>query len=253
VTLNVPHNTTLRPLSEIPTPDPADFPPLSGKPFSDMWTTVTKRSKKKKATGPLTPAVPTPPLVSVSPSGLTSFVAAAASSTTPPFTSTPTSKACPIKPCIQDTLRSTRYSIILNHSHLDIHEMLGIDTGCNFHNIRANLERINAPLTLLAGHWSSTTINKNFILTFAGLQKWDDIAKYDTIFFRPFGPDCCGAPTAGYRTALLYSVPLVRDLAGCLPSPHDLDQEIGWNAAFKGVLSLAPPRWLYNPDRIELD
>jgi hypothetical protein len=106
-------------------------------------------------------------------------------------------------------------------------------------------------LTLLAGHWSSAVINKNFILTFAGLQKRDDIAKYDSILFKPFSPDCRGALTEGYRSVLLGGVPLVRDSAGRLPSPQELDREIGRNAVFKGVLSLAPPRWLYNPDNID--
>jgi hypothetical protein len=131
--------------------------------------------------------------------------------------------------------------------------MLGIDARRIFRNIRADLEHVNAPLTLLVGHWSSVTINKNFILTFAGVQKQDDIAKYNSILFCPFSLDCRGAPTEGYRTALLSGIPLVRDANGRLPSPHDLDKEIGRNTAFKGVLSLAPPRWLYNPDRIDLD
>jgi hypothetical protein len=33
----------------------------------------------------------------------------------------------------------------------------------------------------------------------------------------------------------------------------ELDKEVGRNAAFKGVLSLAPPRWLYNPAHINPD
>jgi hypothetical protein len=105
--------------------------------------------------------------------------------------------------------------------------MLGIDANQIFRNIRAELEKVNSPLTLLAGHWSSAVINKNFILTFAGLQNRDDIAKYDSVLFRPFGPDCRGAPTAGYWSVLLGGVPLIRDSAGRLPSPKELDQEIG--------------------------
>jgi hypothetical protein len=236
------------------TPTPEDFPALAGKPFGDTWTTVTKRGKKKKAAntkaslpsgGPASNATPAP--------GTASFVAAALanlpSSTLSPATSPV--KIRPIKPQVPDALRSTRYSIILNHSRPDIREMLGIDAGRIFRTIGADLKRVNAPLTLLAGHWSSVTINKNFILTFSGVQKRDDIAKYNLVFFRPFGSDCRGAPTAGYRTALLCGVPLIRDASGRLPSSHDLDKEIGRNAAFKGVLSLAPLRWLYNPDRID--
>jgi hypothetical protein len=186
-----------------------------------------------------------------------SFAQAAASAPPPssmPALASPTKgKPQVIKPRTPDALRMTHYSIILNHSNPDIREMLSLDAHRIFCNIRADLEKVNAPLTLLAGHWSSAVINKNFILTFTGLQKREDIAKYDSVLFRPFGPGCRGAPTAGYRSILLSGVPLLRDAAGHLPSPRELDQEIGRNAAFKGVLSLAPPRWLYNPNRIPLD
>jgi hypothetical protein len=40
---------------------------------------------------------------------------------------------------------------------------------------------------------------------------------------------------------------------GNLPSPTNLDKKIGRNTVFKGVLSLAPPCWLYNPECIERD
>jgi hypothetical protein len=52
---------------------------------------------------------------------------------------------------------------------------------------------------------------------------------------------------------LLYGVPLVWDSNGNLPSPSDLNKEIGRNSTFKGMLLLAPPCWLYNPKQIKLD
>jgi hypothetical protein len=251
--LNPPQDPTLHPVSEVPILNLADFPPLVGKPFGNTWTTVTTCGKKKKllAPKPQTSPLPAQQDPKTLPSGQASFVAAAVTLALNSTATPTTAKSHLIKPRIPDALWSTWYLIILNHSHADIRKMLGIDMGHIFRNIRANLERVNAPLTLLAGHWSSATINKNFILTFAGLQKRDDIAKYDAIFFHPFGPDCRGTLTVGYRTALLCGVPLVRDPAGRLPSPQDLDNEIRRNAAFKGVLSLAPPWWLYNPDRID--
>jgi hypothetical protein len=238
-----------------PTPDPPstttnvtseDFPALAGKPFGDSWTTVTKRGKKKKSpqsSNVPSPTKPAPMPAPSSSSGAPSFAAAAAAA--------PATKPQLVRPKVPDALRTTRYSIILNHSRPDIRAMLGIDANQIFRSIRAELEKVNSPLTLLAGHWSSAVINKNFILTFVGLQNHDDIAKYDSVLFKPFGPDCRGAPTAGYRSVLLGGVPLIRDSEGRLPSPKELDQEIGRNAAFKGVLSLAPPRWLYNPDNID--
>jgi hypothetical protein len=246
-TLNdAPTTPTLRPL---PTPadlNEDDFPALAGKPFGDSWTTVAKRGKKKKGSSPpAPPAQSNPVTVTTLPPAPQSFAKAAAA------TPASTPEAQLVKPKIPDVLRTTGYSIILNHSRPDIREMLGIDANRIFRTIRSDLEKVNAPLTLLAGHWSSAVINKNFILTFAGIQKWDDIAKYDSILFRPFGPNCRGAPTAGYRLVLLGGVPLIRDSAGRLPSPQELDQEIGRNAAFKGILSLAPPQWLYNPDNID--
>jgi hypothetical protein len=244
-------NNATTPSKSVSPPAPADltqddFPALAGKPFGDSWTTVTKRSKKKKgAPSPVPPAPPAPTHAPAPSAAAPSFAKAAASAPTPG------PKALLVKPKVPDALRTTRYSIILNHSRPDIREMLGIDANRLFRTIRSDLEKVNAPLTLLAGHWSSAVINKNFILTFAGLQKRDDIAKYDSILFRPFGPDCRGAPTAGYRSVLLGGVPLIRDSEGRLPSPQELDQEIGRNAVFKGVLSLAPPRWLYNPNNID--
>jgi hypothetical protein len=86
-----------------------------------------------------------------------------------------------------------------------------------------------------------------------GIQKHDDITKYDSIFFKPFSVDCQGAPTAGYHTVLLCGIPLFRDDNGLLPSSHALDKEIRRNTVFKGILSLAPPRWLYNPLNIPVD
>jgi hypothetical protein len=249
-TINAQVSSPAPPLMPAPlVPRPEDFPALTGKPFGDTWTMVMKRQKKKKAANPPTSSNPVPAPASTAPS---SFAAAVtAKPTSPP--AKPGPKARLVRPQVLDALQTTRYSIILNHLRPDIREMLGIDANRIFRNIRADLERVNAPLTLLAGHWSSTMINKNFILTFAGIHKRDDIAKYDSIFFKPFGPDCHGAPTAGYHLVLLCGVPLVQDSLGGLPSPHELDQEIGRNTAFKGVLSLAPPRWLYNPDNISLD
>jgi hypothetical protein len=258
---------TLNPSPPAP-PSDDDFPALAGKPFGDTWTKVGKRGKKKKPSpSPSQPStapspscnVPAPPTIPdvPAPTLSSSFTQAAASapppSSTPALASSTKGKPQVIKPRTPDALRTTRYSIILNHSNPDIREMLGLDAHRIFRNIRADLEKANAPLTLLAGHWSSAVINKNFILTFAGLQKREDIAKYDSVLFRTFGPRCRGAPTAGYRSILLSGVPLLRDVSGHLPSPRELDQEIGRNAAFKGVLSLAPPHWLYNPDHIPLD
>jgi hypothetical protein len=251
VRFSEPPIATLNPTPNLPSTNtsvtPEDFPALAGKPFGDSWTTVTKQGKKKKSppSSDLSPPTkqapkPIPPPSSQS---VHSFAAAAAAN--------PTAKPQLVRPRVPDALRTTRYSIILNHSRPDIRAMLGIDANQIFRTIHAELEKVNSPLTLLARHWSSAVINKNFILTFAGLQNRDDIAKYDSVLFRPFGPDCRGAPTAGYRSVLLGGVPLVRDAAGHLPSPKELDQEIGRNAAFKGVLSLAPPRWLYNPDNID--
>jgi hypothetical protein len=263
VRFSEPPITTLNPppADDSSLPGPDDFPALAGKPFGDTWTTVTKRGKKKKPAPAQTTQTQTGPTSTNPPSGTTSFAVAAAvkpptSTPSSPTTSTtsrptPKSKPQPIKPRTPDALRTTRYSVILNHSCPDICELLAIDASRIFRNIRADLEKINAPLTLLAGHWSSAVINKNFILTFAGVQKRDDIAKYDSVLFRPFGPGCRGAPTAGYRTVLLSGVPLLRDALGNLPPSIELDKEVGHNAAFKGVLSLAPPRWLYNPARID--
>jgi hypothetical protein len=255
VRFSEPPIATLNSASSPPTPasppataafTPDDFPALAGKPFGDSWTTVTKRGKKKKGPPPPASPAPTAPAPMPAPTAATpSFAKAAASA---PATGP---KALLVKPRVPNALRTTRYSIILNHSRPDIREMLGIDANHIFRSIRSDLEKVNAPLTLLAGHWSSAVINKNFILTFAGLQKRDDIAKYESILFRPFGPDCRGAPTAGYHSVLLGGVPLIRDSEGHLPSPQELDQEIGRNAVFKGVLSLAPPHWLYNPNNID--
>jgi hypothetical protein len=126
-------------------PTSEDFPALAGKPFRDTWTTVFKRGKKKKSSAPLAPQAPsvmTDPRSVASPSTATSFAKAAASApaTPAPSAKTPPKATREVKSRVPDTLRSTRYSIILNHSRPDIREMLGIDAGRIFHNIRADLE-----------------------------------------------------------------------------------------------------------------
>jgi hypothetical protein len=57
------------------------------------------------------------------------------------------------------------------------------------------------------------------------------------------------ATTPSFFVVPLFSV--MKTAASRLP--HTLDSEIGRNAVFKGVLSLAPPHWLYHPDNIPLD
>jgi hypothetical protein len=241
----------LRPLSSIPIPSLEEFPSLAGKPFGDTWTTVSKRGKKKKqgSTIPAPGAAPLASSLSTASGPAPSFAQATASSSSAPPVPTPSSKPKPqpIWSRTPDALWSTRYSIILNHSCPDIREMLGIDAGHIFRNIRADLEWVNAPLTLLAGHWSSATINKNFILTFAGLQKRDNIAKYDSIFFCPFGPDCHGAPMAvgprWWGTILLFFAAFLSSTIQPGPSPHlpNLTRRLATMRPLKVYFLLPPP------------
>jgi hypothetical protein len=238
-------------LSDIPILEPVEFPALAGKPFRDTWATMTKHGKKKKPTTLATPT--TVASTSMMNTNITTTVPPAQAMTSSPSQPKPQPKPPAIKPRTPDALHTTCYSIILNHSRPNICSLLGVDANRIFQNIRADLKQVNAPLTLLVGHWSSVTINKNFILKFAGIQNQDNIAKYDSIFFKLFGADCWGVLTAGYHTVLLCGVPLFRDDDGLLPSPHILDKEIGCNVVFKGILSLAPPHWLYNPLNIPED
>ena len=116
--------------------------------------------------------------------------------------------------------------------------------------LQCHLEVVKAPLVLLARAWSTTPFYKNFILTFSSIVNYIDITKYNSVLFRPFGKNCCAAPTAGYQSILISGIRLQRDATGKLASPKVLFDELCCNPVFVGRLPLAAPRWLFNPEKL---
>ena len=158
--------------------------------------------------------------------------------------------AKPTKPPLPDALKTTKHTIILDHTNPDSKALYSLNAGELTRGLQKHLEAVKAPLVLLAGTWSTAPFYKNFILTFSGMIPFTDITKYNSIFFGPFGPNCHAAPTAGYQSILISSVRLQRDANGKLASPKMLFDELCRNPVFVGRLPLAAPCWLFNPDKL---
>jgi hypothetical protein len=125
-----------------------------------------------------------------------------------------------------------------------------MDAGDLTRGLQCHLEAVKAPLVLLTGAWSTTPFYKNFILTFSDIINFSDITKYDSILFRPFGPNCHMALTARYQSILISGIHLQCNATRKLASPKMLFDKLCQNPIFVGRLPLAAPRWLFNPDKL---
>jgi hypothetical protein len=228
-----------------PSSSPKDFPTLqapikapisyisaAAASTSSDFTTVTRQCKNKPpTTQPTTPTTTKPP-------------------PPPPATKPGPKSLCPTKPPLPDALKTTKHTIILDHSDPDTKAKYALDARELTHGLQKHLETVKAPLVLLAGAWSTAPFYKNFILTFSGLVNFTDITKYHSVLFGPFGNNCRAAPTAGYQSILISGICLQRDATGKLASPKMLFDELCHNPVFVGRLPLAAPRWLFNPEKL---
>ena len=219
-----------------PTSSPEDFPalqapqkaPISYASAASSFIPVTRRRRGKQAAP--TPQTP----------------ASAPTSTTKPGPK-PTK---PTKPPLPDALKTTKHTIILDHTNPNTKTLYSLNAGELTLGLQRHLKTVKAPLVLLAGAWSTAPFYKNFILTFSGVVPFTDITKYNSVLFGPFGPNCRAAPTAGYQSILISGVRLQRDTNGKLASPKMLFDELCQNPVFVGHLPLAAPQWLFNPEKL---
>ena len=226
-------------LPPAPSSSPEEFPalqapskaPISYASATSAFIPVTRRRRGKQ------PATTTQP--------------APAPSTTPTPAMKPGSKLTkPTKPPLPDALKTTKHTIILDHTLPDTKTLYSLNAGELTLGLQRHLEAVKAPLVLLARSWSTAPFYKNFILTFSGVVPFTDITRYNSILFGPFGPNCRAAPTAGYQSILISGVRLQRDATGKLASPKMLFDELCHNPVFVGRLPLAAPRWLFNPEEL---
>ena len=212
------------PMLRAPSQEPISYASAAG-----AFIPVTRRRRNK---GPQpTPTIPTP--------------------TKPgPKPIRPVKPTPPAKPPLPDALKTTKYTIILDHTAPTAKALYALDAGTLTRGLQTHLETVKAPLVLLAGSWSSAPFYKNFILTFSGIVNFTDITKYNSILFGPFGSNCRAAPTAGYQSILISGVRLHKDSQGKLASSKMLYEELCRNPVFVGRLPLAAPRWLFNPDKL---
>ena len=232
--------TSVPPITTLPNPpssSPDEFlslqaqtkAPISYASATLAFIPVTRRCRNKpEASKPATPAKPNP--------------------TKPTPTTLKTLR--PQKPPLPDDLKTTKHTIILDHTNPETRSKYSLDAGELTHSLQKHLEAVKAPLVLLAGAWSTAPFYKNFILTFSGIVNYTDITKFDSILFGPFGTNCCAAPTAGYQSILISEVRLQRDTTGKLASPKMLFDKLCRNPVFVSRLPLAAPRWLFNPDKL---
>ena len=195
--------TSVPPIATLPnapssSPDD-DFPalhapsstPISYASATAAFTPVTRRRRNKSDTTKTT----------------TPTTAQQAKPTAPP--AKPGSKSTrPEKPPLPDALKTTKHTIILDHSNPETRSKYSLDAGELTHGLQKHLEAVKAPLVLLAGAWSTAPFYKNFILTFSGIVSYTDITKFNSVLFGPFGDNCRAAPTAGYQSILISGVRL---------------------------------------------
>ena len=231
---SAPPITTLAPA---PSSSPEEFPalqaptkaPISYASATSAFIPVT-RCRRGKQSNTTTQAAPAP-------------------TTTPALKPGPKSTK-PTKPPLPDALKTTKHTIILDHTQPGTKALYSLNAGELTLGLQCHLEAVKAPLVLLASAWSTAPFYKNFILTFSGIVPFTDITKYNSVLFGPFGPNCRAAPTAGYQSILISGVRLQRDATGKLASPKMLFDELCRNPVFVGRLPLAAPRWLFNPERL---
>ena len=223
-----------------PSSSPDDFPalqapqkaPISYASAASSFIPVSHRRRGKQS--PQAPTIPQAPT----------------STTSPKPGPKPTKPTKLTKPPLPDALKTTKHTIILDHTNPDTKGLYALNAGELTLGLQRHLETVKALLVLLAGTWSTAPFYKNFILTFSGIVPFTDITKYNSILFGPFGPNCRAAPTAGYQSILISGVRLQRDLHGKLASPKMLYDELCHNPVFVGRLPLAAPRWLFNPEKL---
>ena len=219
------------PMLRAPSQEPISYASAAG-----AFTPVTRRRRNKGTQPTSTNPTPPKPGPKVPPSG--------------PKPIRPAKLTPPAKPPLPDALKTTKYTIILDHTAPTAKALYSLDAGTLTRGLQMHLETVKAPLVLLAGSWSSAPFYKNFILTFSGIVNFTDITKYNSILFGPFGSNCRAAPTAGYQSILISGVRLQKDSQGKLASSKMLYDELCRNPVFVGRLPLAAPRWLFNPDKL---
>ena len=241
------HFTSAPPIETLSVPpSPEDFPvlrtpskePISYASTASSFIPITRR-RCGKTPMPVNPPTPANPPNQMKPT---------AKQSGPPPASPKSLR--PTKPPLPDALKTTKHTIILDHTNADTKALYALDAGELTRGLQHHLEAVKAPLVLLAGAWSTTPFYKNFILTFSGIVQYTDITKYNSILFGPFGSNCRAAPMAGYQSILISGVRLQRDMHSKLASPKMLFDELCHNPVFVSCLPLTAPRWLFNPDKL---
>ena len=143
-----------------PSSSPEEFPalqapskaPISYASATSAFIPVTRRCRGKQ---PVSTTQPAPTLTTIS---------------TP--TTKPGSKPTkPTKPPLPDALKTTKHTIILDHTLPDTKALYSLNAGELTLGLQRHLEAIKAPLVLLAGSWSTAPFYKNFILTVSVLTR----------------------------------------------------------------------------------
>jgi hypothetical protein len=124
-----------------------------------------------------------------------------------------------------------------------------------FEQIKTDLRQYagaEPPITLLGGHWSTSPLSSNYVLTFAGKPPPTIMQKYVRPILKHFPDAYHLVPTEGYTRLLIHGAPCARR-NGILAPLGTLQQEIGKNPAFHGASLIEGPLWsrgaIENPER----
>ena len=108
--------------------------------------------------------------------------------------------------------------------------------------IRQAFGNNNPPITLLSGRWSSQ-LSSNFILTFSGMPSNDDVLKFSSTLYSPFGPGSSIVPQQGFIQVIVHSVPIVYS-NGVRPDSKSLSAKLARNEACISLRVIQQPKWL---------
>jgi hypothetical protein len=132
------------------------------------------------------------------------------------------------------------------HAGLAFNKPFNRNATTLFEQIRTDIRQhtgiTDPPITLLGGHWSTSPLSTNYVLTFAGKPPPTIMQAYVRAILKHFPDTYHLVPTEGYTHLLIHSAPCVRK-NGILAPLSILQQKLGENPAFHGALIIEGPLW----------
>jgi hypothetical protein len=109
-------------------------------------------------------------------------------------------------------------------------------------DIRQHAGVAKPPITLLGGHWSTSPLSINYVLTFTGKPPPTIMQAYIRAILKHFPDAYHLIPTEGYTCLLIHGAPCIQK-NGILAPLSLLQQKLGENPAFHRASMIEGPLW----------